>query len=184
MKRQNPNHRAHHRAQAILDFWAGKPWMPKDKSDNRVKPYQSNLEQQVREAIQKEFEDWKRPYRDYEGWDYENNCSYLERIELPCEDSIRDRLQKPDVKFPKERWARKVRVPSLKRSDREWENFYNTFPELGIKVALGKRRYHKGAKLKYIPLFEKILNEEWPIDAKRWTEKQYQKQIQEGKIKP
>ena len=37
--------------------------------------------------------------------------------------------------------------------------------------------------LKYIPLFKKILDEEWPEGLKMWTPEEYGKLIAEGKIK-
>ena len=55
----------------------------------------------------------------------------------------------------------------MKRSNKEWEKFYRLWPSVASEVAVGKRRFIDGAKLKYIPLFKKILDKEWPIDAKR-----------------
>ena len=82
--------------------------------------------------------------------------------------------------------ARKMtrgRVPSLKRNNKEWECFYRTFPGIAVDVAIGRERYCDGAKLKYIPLFKKILEKEWPEDLKRWTEEEYKKLKQGGYIK-
>ena len=49
-------------------------------------------------------------------------------------------------------------------------------------MAAGEERFVDGAKLKYIPLFKKILDEEWPEDLKMWTPEEYDKLIAEGKI--
>ena len=55
----------------------------------------------------------------------------------------------------------------MKRSNKEWEKFYRLWPSVDCEVATGERRFIDGAKLKYIPLFKNILDEIWPIDAKR-----------------
>ena len=46
--------------------------------------------------------------------------------------------------------AFRVRVPSLKRSKREWCKFYNEFPKIAAEVRYGNRRFYNGAKCKYI----------------------------------
>ena len=71
----------------------------------------------------------------------------------------------------------------MKRTDREWVNFYRTWPGIAEDVAIGEERFADGAKLKYIPLFKKILDEEWPEDLKMWTDEQYEELMRKGIIK-
>lgn len=78
-------------------------------------------------------------------------------------DSIWDLLNLPDSKFykrHKDNW--RVRVPKLTANNKEWENFYVTFPWIAESVITGKERYSNGAKLKMIPMFERIIEKEWP----------------------
>jgi hypothetical protein len=158
--------------------------------DNGVRKYHNvryDLEDTVRKAIRRERDEWRIPY--YIDYINEEQCSLPknERKEkrFYYEDgdkiSIRDLLMEDDSKFHSI-YAPKIRVPSLKRSNREWVNFYRTFPWIGADVAIGNERFCGGAKLRYIPLFKKILDEEWPEDLKPWTEEEYDKLIAEGKI--
>lgn len=48
---------------------------------------------------------------------------------------------------------------------------------------MGDERFADGAKLKYIPLFKQILDEEWPENLKMWTERQYDDLIKSGLVK-
>lgn len=92
--------------------------------------------------------------------------------------TIRQDLAEDDAKYRGTSLAKRcqrIRVPSMKRTNKEWENFYRTFPYIAAGVATGEDRFVDGAKLKYIPLFKKILDEEWPEDLKMWTEEQYDK---------
>ena len=89
-----------------------------------------------------------------------------EMVEYDKPDSIRDRLSWPDSKFNRNERYQRVRVPSMKRNIREWEGFYRLFPTIAVEVALGERRFIDGAKLKYIPMFGKILDEVWKEEEK------------------
>ena len=81
------------------------------------------------------------------------------------EDTIRMRLKQPDSKFYKgHNYYYAIRCPRLVRSNKEWENFYKTFPCIARDVIIGKQRYCNGAKLKFIPLFQTILDKVWPED--------------------
>lgn len=169
--------------------------VPIHREDNYGRRYsnfrEGSLEDTIREIIRKERDDWRTPY----VMDYINE----EQLELPESErkyekvhwtpeektTIREALTWEDSKFRNGPYARRcqyVRVPSLKRTNKEWENFYRTFPWIAKEVALGNTRYCDGAKLKYIPLFKKILDEEWPEDLKMWTDKQYEELIRKGVI--
>ena len=158
-KRVNP----HHENRRFINYEYRK-MNSKPKGDNFVRSYDEGthyygrLEERVREAIRKEFDYWKNG----ELFETENGPELHYR-----ETTIREDLAMEDSKFPHNSWAKKARVPSLKRSNREWENFYNTFPEIGVKAATGKYRFFHGAKLKYIPMFKRILDEEWSENAKQ-----------------
>ena len=89
-----------------------------------------------------------------------------EIIEYDTPDTIRERLSWPDSMFNRNERAQRIRVPSMKRNNHEWEGFYRLFPSIAVEVALGERRFIDGAKLKYIPLFEKLLNEVWKEEEK------------------
>ena len=89
-----------------------------------------------------------------------------EVIEYEPPMTIRERLSLDDSKFERNRRHQRVRVPSMKRNNHEWEGFYRLFPTIAVEVALGERRFIDGAKLKYIPLFEKLLNEVWKEEEK------------------
>jgi len=99
------------------------------------------------------------------------------------EETIWDRLELPDSKFCKRHhYYWRIRVPKLNRSDREWLNFYVTFPFLAEDVIKGEERYCSGAKLKWIPLFTKILEKEWPKETQyKLTSEQLQKGIDQAK---
>ena len=182
-KRQNPNHRS----QETRRFWSG--WKKKyrvHKADNDVRKYNESefnhsksMEELLRAAIEKERDQWRKPYSLYED---ENG---IQKDFEPCK-TIRERLEKDDAAFRNtsiaQRYTR-IRVPSLKRSVTEWENFYRTFPYIAVQVAIGAERFCDGAKLKYIPLFKKILDEVWPENLTRWTETQYHNLLTQGKIK-
>jgi len=156
--------------------------------DNDVKKYcdaeydGKTLEDVIRKAIREERDYWMIPYRDVEAeeypWDYpEEKKKYVREYFEPddcC--TIREALSEDDSKYRSTWMARRyqrIRVPSMKRTNKEWENFYRTFPRVAAEVATGKERFLDGAKLKYIPLFKRILDEEWPEDLKMWTEEQY-----------
>lgn len=140
------------------------------------------LEDKLKAAIEKERDEWRKPYSVYEDKngiqkDYEPRQTIRERLAL---DDAGFRYSAWKYHFSN--WCTRVRVPSLKRNNTEWENFYRTFPTIAIMVALGTERFCDGAKLKYIPLFKKILDEVWPEDLTRWTEVQYEDLLMKGKI--
>ena len=182
-KKQNPNHNPHH-----LRIYPGswKKIHRIHKTDNDVRKYDEpkdkwhkSLEAQLKAAIEKERDEWRTPYCIYEDENGQQQKDYE-----PCV-TIRERLKKDDAAFRNtsiaQRYTR-IRVPSLKRNNTEWEHFYRTFPSIAIKVALGDERFCDGAKLKYIPLFKKILDEVWPEDLARWTETQYESLRMQGRI--
>lgn len=182
-KKQNPNHKPNHRRNWV---WWEKRVSKKDnnvrKYDERDQKWSRPLEDQLRTAIEEERDKWRKPYSLYED---ENG------IHKDCEprQTIRERLALDDAgfrysawKYHFSNWCTWVRVPSLKRSNTEWENFYRTFPSIAVKVALGDERFCDGAKLKYIPLFKRILDEVWPEDLARWTEVQYENLLTRGII--
>lgn len=79
------------------------------------------------------------------------------------DETIWDMLALEDSKFSKQHgdgW--RIRVPKLVHSNREWDNFYRTFPYIAKGVMLGTERFNNGAKLKFTPMMEKILEKEWP----------------------
>ena len=131
------------------------------------------LEEVIKMAIKKEFEEWNNPSyaevinpnADYYNQQYKMVPVYdIEKGDYP---SIREMLAMDDSKFERNDRHQRIRVPSMKRSNKEWEKFYRLWPSIACEVAIGKRRFIDGAKLKYIPLFNNILDEVWPIDAKR-----------------
>lgn len=163
--------------------------------DNGVRKYhnvRNVLEDVVRDKIRKDRDEWRTPYYidyiDEHQWELpeaerKETRFYYEPGDIT---TIRELLAMDDAKFRNTSYAKRfqrIRVPSLKRTDKEWENFYRTWPWLGAEVASGKERFADGAKLKYIPLFKKILDEEWPEDLKPWTEEEYDSLIAQGKIK-
>lgn len=134
---------------------------------------ENTLEIDVKNAINKEFESWNKPFYcevinpDAEIWEqqYKHVPDYdIEEGDYP---SIREKLAMEDSKFDRNDKHQRIRVPSMKRSNKEWEKFYRLWPSVACEVAIGERRFIDGAKLKYIPLFKEILDKEWPIDAKR-----------------
>lgn len=145
------------------------------------------LESYLEEVIESKRDEWRTPY-----YTYEDNDGVLHKIDYEPQ-TIREKLALNDAFFRKRlyknvyytfrNWCTKVRVPSLKRSIKEWENFYRTFPYIAVKVATGEERFCDGAKLKYIPLFKEILDRVWPEDMGRWTETQYEILLRAGKIK-
>ena len=163
--------------------------------DNGARKYHNVhdvLEDVVRDKIRKDRDEWRIPYYidyiDEHQWELPESERKEMRFYYKPGDkkTIREVLAMDDAKFRNTRDAKYfqcIRVPSLKRSNKEWENFYRTFPWIGADVAIGNERFCDGAKLKYIPLFKKILDEEWPEDLKPWTEEEYDKLIAEGKIK-
>lgn len=168
----------------------------KRHSDNHVRrydaptPLRENLEEALRNAIRKERDNWRKPYDVKEvykeGWFIDPNyISSFETVRYTPKDktTIRQLLAENDAKYRSTtlaNWCGHIRVPSLKRSDREWLAFYRTFPRLAVEVAVGKERFCDGAKLKYIPLFRRILDEEWPEELPMWTEEQYDLLKQQG----
>ena len=166
----------------------------KSTRDNPVRKYHNVhdvLEDVVRDKIRKDRNEWRTPYYidyiDEHQWELPEAERKEMRFYYEPGDikTIRELLAMDDAKFRNTGYAKRfqrIRVPSLKRTDKEWENFYRTFPWLGAEVAVGNERFCDGAKLKYIPLFKKILDEEWPEDLKPWTEEEYDKLITEGKI--
>lgn len=202
MKRVNPNHDPNHRS-------VGR-WMrfhsPKfSHKDNNVRKYDDmemvycrfvkidSLEDVIRKAIQKERDEWRTPYWIVEAENYrydvpDDQKKYKkEHITPEDQKTIREALAEDDAKYRNTSLARRhryVRVPSLKRSDREWVNFYRTWPWIAKEVALGNERFADGAKLKYIPLFKQILDEEWPEDLKMWSDEQYEELMRKGIMKP
>lgn len=186
-KKQNPNQNPNHR-RIYPSSW--KKIHRFHKKDNNVRKYdepgnkwQQPLETQLKAAIEKKRDEWRTPYYVYE----DENGQQKKDFE-PCQ-TIRERLALDDARFRYSdwkyafsNWNTKVRVPSLKRSVTEWENFYRTFPHIAVYVALGTERFCDGAKLKYIPLFKKILDEVWPEDLVRWTEVQYENLVMKGRI--
>ena len=163
--------------------------------DNPARKYtdtrSGSLEETVRKAVRDARDYWRVPYRDQEVHS-ENRFDpgYVptyERVFYTPEDgtTIRELLAKDDSLFRgtsvAKRWQH-IRVPSVKRSEREWMNFYRTFPRIAVMVATGKERFCDGAKLKYVPLFKKILDEEWPEDLKMWSVEQYEDMIRRGFI--
>ena len=201
MKRINPNHNPNHRSERYKYSEIKK----QPHRDNDVKRYNDKeeysygrwinskpLEDVIREAIREERDEWRIPYwiveaEDY-PWDFPEDQKKYKKQHWTPEDqqSIRQKLTEDDSKYRGTSLAKRqrfVRVPSLKRSEREWVNFYRTWPSIAKEVAIGNERFVDGAKLKYIPLFKQILDEEWPEDLKMWTDEQYENLIKNGKIK-
>lgn len=144
-----------------------------DDEDYKKMRGSETLEESLTRAIKKAFENWNNPFYcevinpDAEIWEhkYKHVPDYdIEEGDYP---SIREKLAQEDSKFYRNDRYQRIRVPSMKRSNKEWEQFYRLFPSIASEVAVGKRRFIDGAKLKYIPLFKNILDEIWPIDAKR-----------------
>ena len=115
------------------------------------------LEELVRDAITKEFDRWKSITPE----EYDKNSF--------CYMTIRERLALDDSKFDRRSKSTYPRVPSLKRSNKEWEKFYRIFTYYACEVAIGKTRFIDGAKVKYIPLFKKILDEVWPDNFEQFN---------------
>ena len=148
------------------------------RPDNFFTKYDYNddaetLEDKIKKAIKEEFESWNNPHY-VEVINPEDPCYEHEYKTIPDYDieegdypSIREMLAMDDSKFDRNNRHQRIRVPSMKRSNKEWEKFYRLWPSVACEVAIGERRFIDGAKLKYIPLFKKILDEIWPIDAKR-----------------
>ena len=203
MKKVNPHHNPNHKS---LKWMNPNPIQP--RKDNDVRKYDDKqrsygrlvdsvpLEDEVRKAIQNERDEWRKPYWIIEAEEYrydvpDEQKKYKKQhfTEEDCT-SIREALAEDDSKY-RSTWIAKgrggyyrVRVPSLKRSDKEWVNFYRTWPSIAIEVAIGKERFLNGAKLKYIPLFKQILDEEWPENLKMWTDEQYEELMRKGIMKP
>ena len=205
MKRVNPHHDPKHRPLTWTKNF-DRTILP--KKDNPIKKYddikqahfrqveEKSLEDMLRKAIQKERDYWRKPYwiveaEDY-GYDVPDDQKKYKKQHWTPEDqqSIRELLAEDDAKY-RGTWMAKgiggyyiVRVPSLKRTDKEWINFYRTWPSIAIEVATGQERFVNGAKLKYIPLFKQILDEEWPEDLQMWTDKQYEDLMKKGIMEP
>ena len=161
----------------------------RSRRDNQVRRYHEEvpLEDILRQSVRQARDEWRRPYfEEYadDNWQLPDDQRKVRRVYVdPGDDpSVRDLLALDDSKFQHNRRYTKIRVPSMKRTDREWTNFYRTFPWLACEVATGATRFCNGAKLKYLPLFGRILDEEWPEELDRWTEGQYDKMIVEGRI--
>ena len=153
------------------------------RPDNYLTKYDDNdgvwwksnktLESIVKESIEKEFKSWNNPFYcepinpDAESWKQEYKHVPIYDIEDGDFPSIREKLAQEDSKFERNEAFQRIRVPSMKRSNKEWEKFYRIWPSIACEVATGERRFIDGAKLKYIPLFKNILDEVWPVDAKR-----------------
>ena len=192
MKRVNPHHDPKHRS---YSRWMKFHSRRKTHKDNHIKRYMTvnnRLEDVVRKAICQERDSWRTPYWIVEAEDYrydvpDNQKKYKKQYWTPeDQQTIRQILAEDDAKYRNTSYARRmqgVRVPSMKRTNKEWENFYRTFPWLASKVAIGEERFCDGAKLKYIPLFKKILDEEWPENLKMWTPEQYEELMRNGTIK-
>ena len=207
MKKPNPHHDPNHRS---LGRWMRfhSVVTPQGYRDNPVRKYTDTekyarwydynstpLEETIRKAIRKERDYWRTPYWIVEAEEYpysvpDDQKKYKKQHWAPEDcDTIRQKLSVDDSKYrntwqAKGRGHQKVRVPSLKRSDREWMNFYRSFPEIAKTVAIGDERFVDGAKLKYIPLFKQILDEEWPENLKMWTDEQYEDLMRKGVIEP
>ena len=171
----------------------------KVERDNYMRKYsdgergEKTLEEVVRKAICEERDEWRTPYwivqADENPYLVPTGQETYKKEYWGPEDSItiRQLLTEDDAKYRRTSFALKfqrIRVPSFKRSDKVWENFYRTFPFVAIGVATGKERFLDGAKLKYIPMFKKILDEEWPEGLKMWTEKEYEDLMRKGIIEP
>ena len=198
MKRINPNHNPKHRSRR----WDYKLIKKQPHKDNDVRKYDTgerwmcrneSLEDVICKAIRKARDSWRTPYWIVEAEDYsydvpDDQKKYKKEHFTPDDSlTIRQLLEQDDAKFRSTSLAKRcryVRVPSLKRTDREWVNFYRTWPGIAEDVAIGEERFADGAKLKYIPLFKKILDEEWPEDLKMWTDEQYEELMRKGVIKP
>ena len=134
---------------------------------------QETLEDEIKKVIKEEFELWNNPYCleviNPDSPSYEHEYKKVADYDIQEGDypSIREKLAMDDSKFDRNDRHQRIRVPSMKRSNKEWEKFYRLWPSVAREVAIGKRRFIDGAKLKYIPLFKNILDEIWPIDAKR-----------------
>ena len=200
MKRVNPNHDPKHHS-----MWLHYKSIKKQpRKDNDVRKYddmkrmwgswveREPLEDVIRRAIREERDSWRVPYWTVEAeeysWDFPEDQKKYKREYATPEDktSIREALAEDDAKYRSTSLAKRqrfVRVPSLKRSEKEWVNFYRTWPWIAKEVATGKERFADGAKLKYISLFKKILDEEWPEDLKMWTEEEYDYLVKTGKMK-
>ena len=196
MKRVNPNHDPKHRSCR----WDYKSIKKQPHKDNDVRKYDTgerricwneSLEDVIRKAIRKARDYWRTPYWIVEAEDYsydvpDDQKKYKKEHFTPDDFlTIRQLLEQDDAKFRSTSLAKRcryVRVPSLKRTDREWVNFYRTWPGIAEDVAIGEERFADGAKLKYIPLFKKILDEEWPEDLKMWTDEQYEELMRKGII--
>lgn len=145
-----------------------------DYDDNdTIKPLEEPLEVKLKKTIKKEFESWNNPCyvevinpeEPFYKHKYKKIPDYdIEEGDYP---SIREMLSMDDSKYNRNDKHQRIRVPSMKRSNKEWEKFYRLWPSIACEVATGERRFIDGAKLKYIPLFKNILDEIWPIDAKR-----------------
>lgn len=204
MKKVNPHHDPNHMSLRWMN--PNSPTQP--HKDNDVRKYHDMkktwggwvehepLENVVRKAIQKERDSWRTPYWIVEAEEYEynvpDNQKKYKKQHWTEEDntSIREVLAEDDSKYRSTWFALglgglyRIRVPSLKRSDKEWINFYRTYPSIAKVVAIGEERFCNGAKLKYIPLFKKILDEEWPENLKMWTDEQYEDLMRKGVIEP
>ena len=129
-------------------------YMDQKSDDRRFTPFYKNLEEEVEKAIRRQKETYEQEMRDglYDD----------EPAEYPYQtDNISELLMLEDSKFDRDNRCPWIRVPSMKRSNRTWEDFYRTFPSVAVDVAIGKERFIDGAKLKYIPLFDKILKKVW-----------------------
>lgn len=170
--------------------------VPNHARDNYMRRYSNprngTLEDIVRKAIREERDSWRAPYIlelvDDEQWNLPKSERRYRKVYWYPEEktTIREALAEDDSKYRCTGLARRCRfrVPSLKRSEREWVNFYRTFPWIAKGVAVGNERFADGAKLRYVSLFRRILDEEWPENLKMWTEEQYDELVRKGDVKP
>lgn len=161
--------------------WSFKPdnymtkYDEKNKKNDVVKWKSSyaTLEDKIKKSIKEEFEWWNNPCYfqviNPQEPPYKHEYKKIPDYDIKEGDypSIREMLSMDDSRFDRNDRHQRIRVPSMKRSNKEWEKFYRLWPSIACEVATGERRFIDGAKLKYIPLFKNILDEIWPIDAKR-----------------
>lgn len=118
------------------------------------------LESFLTEIVRKAKEKWINDPFEY---DEEFHLLTDEQGNPEFKETIWDKLDLEDSKYPKRhKYNWQIRVPKLVHSNREWDNFYRTFPSIAEDVILGKERFSNGAKLKMTPMMEKILEKEWP----------------------
>ena len=137
--------------------------------------HECTFEEFLINSVKKAHEEWlENPV----AIDADYNPMFNEDGTPILEETIWDKMELPDSKFYKRhKYNWRVRVPKLTRSNREWLNFYVTFPSIAEDVITGKERYSNGAKLKWIPLFTKIVEQVWPKETQYQVTQQ---QIENG----